>query len=73
MLFESVFRIVFTGALTALSERIAIWPPLASTAFGSQVMQVVRVVPFGIPLRVIYRRNGRPGLTKTDGNVICND
>ena len=34
-------------------------------------MQVMRIMPLGTPLWPIYRRIGRWGLTKTDGNTIC--
>ena len=61
----------FAGAKIARSKRIAIWPPLAATAFGVSVMQDVRVAPVGTPLRPIYRRTSCSGLTKTDGNAIC--
>ena len=59
------------GAKIALSKRIAIWPPLAATAFGVSVMQITRVVQVGTPLWPIYRRTGRTGLTKSVGNTIC--
>ena len=56
-----------TGAIIALSERIAMGPPLASTAFGGLVVQVVRILQLAYPLTFVYRRIGRTELAKSDG------
>jgi hypothetical protein len=60
-----------SSAIKALSERIAIWAPLAATAFGVRVMQVVRIVPTGTPLWPTYRRQTHRELNKSDGSSNC--
>ena len=60
-----------SGALFARDERIAIWAPLAATAFGvSSNAEREEDAGYSIPRVTVHRPESLFGLTKNDGNDV---